>query len=343
MGDEELRTLLESSAESAGWGRHQTVEMDEGVAFVKRVPVTDLEMENEFSTSNLYDLPLFYNYGVGSAGFGVFRELATHVKTTKWVLEGSILNFPLMYHYRIMPFSGPRAEVPPDRVAGYVKYWGSNESVGRYWSDRVDASHELVIFLEHFPHVLDRWLIENQDRLPDTLTELRTTIDFLRREGVIHFDAHYANVVTDGTRPYLTDFGLALDRSFALTQEEAAFFDDHSHYDYGEVLWNAGYLISAIFNTLSDDDKRDVRVNIGMGEAGPLADPFIPLVDNIEKLANDPRLNLHPDYVAAVVRYRGSMTLVQDFFVALRANLRKDTAFPHEELKRLLKETGFAD
>ena len=37
------------------------------------------------------------------------------------------------------------------------------------------------------------------------------------------------------------------------------------------------------------------------------------------------------------------MTLVQDFFVALRANLRKDTPFPQAELQRLLQETGFAD
>ena len=56
--------------------------------FVKRVPVTDLEYENMFSTRNLYDIPTYYNYGFGSAGFGVYRELVTHVKASNWVLAG---------------------------------------------------------------------------------------------------------------------------------------------------------------------------------------------------------------------------------------------------------------
>jgi hypothetical protein len=34
---------------------------------------------------------------------------------------------------------------------------------------------------------------------------------------------------------------------------------------------------------------------------------------------------------------------VQEFFVSLRANPRKDTPYPHAELRRLLREAGFAD
>ena len=248
-----------------------------------------------------------------------------------------------MYHHRIMPFSGERVETPAERVAGYVKYWGGSESVAKLWSGRVDASHEVVIFLEHFPHVLQPWLIEHQERIPDVIDELRATIDFLRRHGVIHFDAHFNNVVTEGERPYLTDFGLVLDEGFELSEEERAFFERHTHYDYGQVLWNVGYLLSGVFNALGDDDKRAIKEKVGMGSAGPLADPYGPLVENVEAVAGDSRLGLHPDFVAAVVRYRPIMTLVQEFFVALRANLRKDTPFPHDELKRLLDDTGFAD
>ena len=45
--------------------------------FVKRVPLTDLERrpENMRSTANLFRLPCNYQYGVGSAGFGAWREL----------------------------------------------------------------------------------------------------------------------------------------------------------------------------------------------------------------------------------------------------------------------------
>jgi hypothetical protein len=207
----------------------------------------------------------------------------------------------------------------------------------------VQARHELVIFLEHFPYVLQPWLVEHQERLTETLDELRATIDFLRTHGVIHFDAHYANIVTDAGRPYLTDFGLASDRDFELDDREREFFDDHTHYDYGEVLWNLGYLLPAIYNGLPDDDKTTIRAKIGMADAGPLADRLLPLVDNIEAIADDQTLHLHENLVAAVVRYRDVIMLVQEFFVALRANLRKDTPYPHTALRRLLRDAEFAD
>lgn len=88
--------------------------------FVKRVPVTNIEFDNLFSTRNLYNLPTYCNYGFGSTGFGVFRELVTHIKTTNWVLSGAIATFPLMYHYRIIPFSGRRVDVDMERLKDYV-------------------------------------------------------------------------------------------------------------------------------------------------------------------------------------------------------------------------------
>jgi hypothetical protein len=344
MDDAQLRALLNSSETIGGWGKHQTIEIGGRSVFVKRVQITDLEYEAAFSTRNLYDLPLYYQYGVGSAGFGVFRELAMHVKTTEWVLDGAIANFPLMYNHRIMPLSNDGATVNEKRVASYVTYWGGAENVGRFWRGRVHASHELVVFMEHFQFVLDRWLVANPSRLPETLGELRRTIDFLRVHDVIHFDAHYNNIVTDGVRPYLTDFGLALDRGFELTEDERVFFDGHTHYDYGEVLWNAGYLLVAAYNALSDEDRLLIRTKLGLAESHPIADHLLrPLVNNVEALADEPALSLHPALVAAAMRYREIIMLVQTFFVSLRANPRKDTPCPHAELRRLLREAGFAD
>lgn len=340
MDDAQLLALLDAGESNAGWGRKQTVEIDGRAVFVKRVPVTDLEMEHEFSTRNLYELPLFYQYGVGSAGFGVFRELAMHVKTTEWVLAGDIAGFPIMYHHRTLPQTSSRTPMADDRLDGYVKYWGGSESLRRYWRDREQTRHEVVIFLEHFPFVLQQWLVEHPERIPETLDELRRTIDFLRERGVLHFDAHYANIVTEGERPYLTDFGLALDREFELSEAETVFLEGHTQYDYGEVLWNLGYLLQAKFNALSDEEKVAIKAAIGMAEAGPLADPFVPLVDHVEELAADSRLELHPALVETIVRYREVIKLVQGFFVSLRANLRKNTPYPHAELRRLLGDVG---
>src|SRR3954447_4534447 len=114
----ELISLFGSGPSSEGWGRNHTLEIGRSKVFVKRVPVTDLEYENLFSTRNLYELPTYYNYGVGSAGFGVFRELLAHIKTTNWVLEGAIASFPLLYHYRIIPCLGERPEVDMEQHQG---------------------------------------------------------------------------------------------------------------------------------------------------------------------------------------------------------------------------------
>ena len=127
-----------SSTLSSGWGINHGIILGQSKVFVKRVPVTKLEYDNLFSTRNFYDLPTYCNYGFGSTGFGVFRELVTHIKTTNWVLEGAftqclckrIATFPLMYHYRIIPFSGQRADVDRSRLKGYVEYWGNSAKPG---------------------------------------------------------------------------------------------------------------------------------------------------------------------------------------------------------------------
>ena len=127
-----VRSLLEAQETQNGWGKSQTIEIERSKVFVKRVPLTDIEYEHMFSTRNVYDLPTYYNYGIGSAGLGIFRELVTHIKTTNWVLEGAIASFPLLYHYRIIPFFGERAAVDMERHERYVSYWGGNANIDRY-------------------------------------------------------------------------------------------------------------------------------------------------------------------------------------------------------------------
>ncbi|KTD56703.1 hypothetical protein Lsan_2863 [Legionella santicrucis] len=69
-------------------GKSVLVYINDTPVFVKKVPLTNLEQsfKHFMSTANIYDLPLSYQYGVGSAGFGAWRELATHIMTTNWVI-----------------------------------------------------------------------------------------------------------------------------------------------------------------------------------------------------------------------------------------------------------------
>ena len=85
MSDKDLIEKLQSNKSTKGWGSNTVIEIDGMKIFTKQIPIGRLEIENQFDTSNLYKLPLFYNYGVGSAGFGGWRELLMHVKTTNWV------------------------------------------------------------------------------------------------------------------------------------------------------------------------------------------------------------------------------------------------------------------
>ena len=70
LSQTQVQTLLKKRGNGQGWGRNQVIRLGRTNVFVKRIPVTDLEYENPFSTRNLYRLPTYYNYGVGSAGLG---------------------------------------------------------------------------------------------------------------------------------------------------------------------------------------------------------------------------------------------------------------------------------
>jgi hypothetical protein len=334
----------ELNESSTGWGQNHAIILGESKVFVKRVPVTNLEFDNQFSTRNLYDLPTYCNYGFGSTGFGVFRELITHIKTTNWVLEGEIATFPLMYHYRIIPFFGRRTDADQENLKnlkGYVEYWGNSENLGKYVLDRAIANHELVMFLEYIPHILETWLRENPNKLKQSLDSSRQTIDFLRTKGIIHFDAHFRNVLTDGKQVYLTDFGLVLDKSFPLTRDEESFFEQNRFYDYGEILRNISHLIRPIFDECSENEKHRIIEKYGIKEGLKPHELGSILLDNIKQIHADEDIKLDEFYVTSIIKYRSIMTLMQDFFADMWENKRKDTKLRHRELEMLLKETGF--
>ncbi len=341
MDNECLCAIFAASESSTGWGRNHVIDIGASKVFVKRVPITDAEHANLFTTRNLHDLPTYYNYGVGSAGFGVFRELVAHIKTTNWVLSEKIENFPLMYHYRIVPFSGEPTGVDLERDKSYVEYWGGNENIGKYMLNRTHARYELILFLEYIPLVLRPWLLDNPDRVEWALDELRVTIDFLRKNDIVHFDAHYDNILTDGEHTYLTDFGLVLDRNYALRDDEMTFFDAHTHYDYGEVLACLTFLINRPYEALSASEKDRIKQRYGVSGTDHNFDMLPVLLANLEALQADGLMKLNVNCLACLIKYRSVIMLMEDFYGTLRGNKKKDTPFPHEELKRLLKESGF--
>lgn len=336
MEDRALQSLLGQRQAGQGWGGNRVLEIAGRTVFAKSVPLTQRELERPYCTKNLFEMPTFYNYGVGSAGFGAFRELAGHVRTTNWVLSGAMVTFPLMYHHRILPRTDPPKRMSAERLDGYIEYWEGSPEIRSYIEARMDAEHELVLFLEHVPHVLFSWLGANQDRLPMVMAGMKSTTDFLQAQGVVHFDAHLANILTDGEQIYLTDFGLVLDRAFDLSREELAFLDAHKHYDDGEFI---ACLLQPIRAQIRDWDEAKQEA-LGLDEGKRDASTIL---DRLGELRAAGHIKLDPDYHATLERYRPVIERMDGFFENLQDKSKREGGYDDGALRRRLREAREAE
>ncbi|RBM12381.1 protein kinase family protein [Streptomyces sp. PT12] len=237
--------------------------------FVKRVPLTDVELEpgNVRSTANVFGLPTFCQYGVGGPGFGAWRELAVHTMTTNWVLAGAYEGFPLMYHWRVLPGSSPLPDELAD-IERVVAYWGGGTPVRRRLEALERSSASIALFIEYLPDNLHRWLdtqVKAGDEAADLACamverELHAGVSFMNDRGLLHFDAHFENILTDGRRLFFGDFGLSLSDRFDLSPDEADFFRRHQTYDrcYTSnhlVIW----LVTALYGLWGEERAAFVR------------------------------------------------------------------------------------
>ncbi|MEV8395501.1 MULTISPECIES: BUD32 family EKC/KEOPS complex subunit [unclassified Streptomyces] len=238
-------------------GKSALIEVDGKSVFVKRVPLTDMERlpEHVRSTANLFGLPTYCQYGVGGPSFGAWRELAVHTMTTNWVLGGQYQGFPLMYHWRVLPDTTSLPEELAD-VERAVAYWGGRSVVRRRIEALQQSSASLVLFLEYIPQTLHEWLTgqvqadeECADRALSLVErELEAGTAFMNARALLHFDAHFQNILTDGQRLYFTDYGLALSSRFDLSPSETRFFLLHRTYDRCyTVSWLVNWLITALY------------------------------------------------------------------------------------------------
>ena len=339
FNNEQLSSFFEGERDKRRWTENHVIKLGKSKVFVKRIPLTELEYTHTFSTKNLYNLPTYYNYGVDSAGLGTFRELLMHIQTTNWVLQGVIENFPLMYHYRILRRSEKKANLDLEWYDRYVKCWNSDENIGRYVVERANAKYEVALFLEYIPYTFSKWLKKNVARLDPFIDEMLGTITFLRDNGIIHFDVHFNNILTDGNILYLTDLGLVLDECFDLSDAERAFFKRHTLYDYGEFLfWFGEHLLSS-YKDLVDAKKKKITQKYGLTNTIPRPEFFGILLENINEIHADGLIPLDKDYVKTVIKYRAIIMLMAEFFTDMERNNRKNTKYSHAKLKRLLTET----
>jgi serine/threonine protein kinase len=326
------------SRKTHGWGTNHIIEIGNSKVFVKRIPVTDIEYQNMFSTKNHYNIPTYYNYGVGSAGFGAFRELVTHIKTTNWVLGGEIENFPLMYHYRIVPCFDKKIEIEIEKDKEYIEKWNNNKNIQKYIIARKESKYEIVLFLEYIPYSLSEWLGKNREKVSKVVSEIRNTIIFLQKKEIIHFDIHLQNIITDGEKMYLTDFGLVLDKNFDLSEKEHEFFKQNFYYDYGEFLCAVGMNLFSVYQKNHGNQKLK-KYGI-KGEMKP-EKGFMIFLKNIKEINTDSIIKLDNTYIDFISKFYEIIILFSEFFTEMLLNNKKNTKYDHKKLIKLLKKTEF--
>lgn len=245
----ELAARLEAGrAGSVGVGGGPVILDVEGVpVFAKRVPLTDRELAHPRSTANLFGLPLFCQYGIGSPAFSAWRELAANMIVTEGTLAGETQSFPLLYHWRLLPGRPPAAAEHADINAAVAALDG-HPAVRARLEALASASHSLVLFCEYIPCPLLRWLREDPAGKAGTVEQqLSHIVDFLRGRALLHMDGHFGNIVTDGERIYLTDFGLATSPRFDLSAAERDFAQRHLTHDAGYAAMQlVNWLVTAV-------------------------------------------------------------------------------------------------
>ncbi|MBM7440222.1 protein kinase family protein [Streptomyces sp. HB132] len=329
-GDRALAELVDTAVPigSGIGGKSALMEVAGTPVFVKRVPLTDLERQPEHvrSTANLFKLPVFCQYGIGSIGgpgFGAWRELAVHTMTTNWVLAGEYEGFPLMYHWRVLPDSTPLPEELAD-VEGAVAYWGGGSQVRRRIRALEQASASVALFLEYIPRNVHQWLgtqveagARTAGRACDMVERnLAAGTSFMNSRGLLHFDAHFENILTDGRRLYFTDYGLAVSSGFELSQVESDFFERHQTYDRCyTATYFVNWLVTALFGYRREDaDGRHALVRA---------------------YAEGKRPTGIPEEAAAIIaRLAPIAAVISDFNRTFQRGSRQ-TPYPLEEIRRI--------
>jgi hypothetical protein len=308
-------------------GATGTLDVDGVTVFVKQVLVTTPELAAPRSTANLFGLPCLYQYAlgqdaVGSLGFGAWRELATHELTTSWVQGGRFTGFPLLHHWRLLP-RPQRPERDGAELERQVAAWGGSEAVRRRLVAVGEAPAVLVLFMEHWPTTVHTWLqkriaedggataIEQVDR------QLEAAVRFFDQAGLVHFDVHLENVLTDGEEFCFTDFGLSGHDRFDLDPDEAAFLTRHrpSPVDPGyDRAYARGYFARWLVAELLRAFRADAVAVLADAAAGK-------------------DVGLPPAAAAVLARDAPLALVMNEFFVGLRTRSRS-TPYPAEALRR---------
>ena len=134
---------------------------------------------------------------------------------------------------------------------------------------------------------------------------------FMSSRGLVHFDAHFDNILTDGRQLYFADFGLALSSRFDLSAAESDFLADHLAYDH---CYTASHLLRHhLLDSVRGDTEREVFLHDWIAGRRPGGIP--------------------PE-IAAIIDRHARPTVVLDSFFRRLLTESKQTPFPAAEIEQ---------
>ncbi|MGE8207021.1 protein kinase [Heyndrickxia sp. NPDC080065] len=331
LSDERLRERVEDATvlNTGIGGTTALLQLEDTDIFLKIIPLTELERHNFMFTGNVFKLPAFCHYGIGSPGGSVWREVAAHTMTTNWVLAKQCESFPLMYHWRVLKSSDRSIQISEELsdIPRMVKFWGSTKV-----QDRLEALEQsvysVVLFCEYLPYNLHGWLTEQVDNGENAATSalamvdinLRSAVSFMNSNGLLHFDIHFKNVLTDGHLVYITDFGLATSSRFELSDSEMDFLELNTTHDGCYVVTHlVNWLVTALMGKVNRAERIDFIRRCAKGDE-------LPEVMNLA--------------AGIIMRYAPIAVVMNDFYTNLISKSRT-TPFPVDEIEWVCTKIGF--
>ena len=320
LDDKEILDLTTVKSNEIKWGETGIIKLNRNKIFFKKIPIAKLFYSSQFDTSNLYDLPTYYNYGFGSAGINPWRELDTHINVTKWVLTGECKHFPLLYHYRIVKDNEKnfnKGDSPK-----LMERYGNDKNILKYLNDRFNCEYKIICFLEFIPYVLYNYIKKYRDYFPKVISQINLILDFLESKGILHTDAHWGNYLVDSkSQVYITDFGLLLDKNFKLDSREKKFFKLNielpRYYLAAEVYDNFVYTIK-----LKSKLKKFINELSESNDSQDLIEVIIESASSINEL-----LRLPKSYIDYMKRYKNKIIAKKMLKVNLVNKKNKNTVY----------------
>ncbi|MDB2614293.1 hypothetical protein N9Y92_03960 [Chlamydiales bacterium] len=210
-----------------------------------------------------------------------------------------------------------------EELENYITYWDNSLAIGERVRANHNASSYVALFIEYLPETLLSWLgkqLTKEDSSLDKVVEmvernLQQTTTFINSKGMLHFDAHFNNILTDGERLYFSDFGLATSSQFTLSEEERQFIQTHQNYDRCYV---ATKLTSWIISNLFGKDRLEEVLQDYVNRKTPLSLP--------KKIT---------PFLSSIIKRYAPITLKMNVFFSTLEKETKRVPYPTEELDQL--------